>query len=556
MTKLSSVPANPVQTTSSENKPFIQPKLTINQPNDIYEREANAMADHVTNISMPRHIPLFAPTSSPPGIQRKCAQCAKEKEEEGAVMREAETGSSAPATTSLATNLSSTKGLGAPLSGTTRQFMETAFGVDFSRVRVHADGAAANMSRDIHAKAFTYGNDIYFNNGQYNPQSLQGRHLLAHELTHVVQQGGSNRAGLIQRAETDDRSCVGLTDIKTIVNTEVNSQIGSARTAAGSPIVASRLLRGVNRRLGAGAVSPIEDFIEALPATQRRLPGSTLTGTKYSGAGSVNNFYHLQTLGLAHVVGSNALVNGICIGADKLGHFFNEGFTYFQVAHSPGLTAADAEATGGFLEIDLQGLSTTGVFSNADRAANRAGLQFYEDLNANPSGLTFDIATYITNQWNEQVNPSFYEAGLAGVVWSNLLTGGWTGPFTSGGTTTPIASIVSLTVTPAGAVTGTYKWPAGAASPNTGTITGTVTQRTTSVSGADPRTSPPTPVSATPVSGITINFDWREGTSSGKGTWTSINEQTLSGTWGIGTSRTSGGTWLSSNGNAAIIINS
>lgn len=539
MNKLSKVPTTPLQT----NQPFIQPKLTINSPNDRYEREANTMADQVMNISMPRHIPLFAPTPAAPGIQRKCAQCAaKEKEEEGTIMREAETAGSAPVATGLAAGLNGTKGRGAPLSGTTRQFMETAFGVDFSRVRVHADGPAAKMSRDIHAKAFTYGNDIYFNNGQYNPHSPQGRHLLAHELTHVVQQDGSS-AGLIQRAETDDRSCAGLTDIKTIVNTEVNSQIGSARAAAGSPIVASRLLRGVNRRLGAGAVSPIEDFIEALPATQRRLPGSNLAGTKYSGAGGVNNFYHLQTLGLAHVVGSNALVNSICIGADKLGHFFNEGFTYFQVAHSPGLTAADAEATGGFLEIDLQGLSTTGVFSNADRAANRAGLQFYEDLNANPASLTFDIANYITTQWNEQTNPSFYEAGLAGVVWSNLLTGTWTGPFTSGGTTTPIASIVNLTVTPAGVVTGTYKWPAGAASPNTGTITGTVTQRTSSVSGADPRTTPPTPVSATPVSGISIDFDWREGTSSGKGTWTSINEQTLSGTWGIGTSRTSGGTW-------------
>ena len=244
------------------------------------------------------------------------------------------------------------------------------------------------------------------------------------------------------------------------------------------------------------------------------------------------------------MVGSNALVNGICVGADKLGHFFNEGFTYFTVAHSPGLTAADAEATGGFLEINMQGLRTTGVFSNADRAANRAGLQFYEDLDANPSGLTFDIANYITTQWNEQVNPSFYEASVGGVVWSNLLTGTWTGPFTSaGGTSTPINSIVSLTVTAAGVVTGTYKWPAGAASPNTGTITGTVTQRTTSVTGADPRTSPPTPDAATAVSGITINFDWAEGTSRGKGVLNSINEQTLSGTWGIGASTTSGGTW-------------
>lgn len=546
MNKLSKVPANPVQDTSSNKQPFVQPRLTVNRPNDPYEREADAMADSIMNLPMPGHIPLFAPTPAAPSVQRKCAQCEgkERKEEEGTVMREAESSSSAPVTTSLAAGLSNTKGRGASLPGNTRQFMESAFSVDFSKVRVHADGAAADMSRDIHAKAFTHGSDIYFNNGQYNPHTLQGRHLLAHELTHVVQQGGSGSAGLIQRAETDDRSCAGLTDIKTIINTEANSQISSARAAAGSPIVTSRLLRGVNNRLGNGAISPIEHFIEALPATQRRLPPNSLAGTKYSGAGSANSFYHLQTIGAAHVVGSNALVNGICVGADKLGHFFNEGFTYFTVAHSPGLTAADAEATGGFLEINMQGLRTTGVFSNADRAANRAGLQFYEDLDANPSGLTFDIANYITTQWNEQVNPSFYEASVGGVVWSNLLTGRWTGPFTSaGGTSTPINSIVNLTVTPAGVVTGTYTWPAGAATPNTGTITGTVTQRTTSVTGADPRTSPPTPDSATAVSGITINFAWAEGTARGKGVLNSVDEQTLSGTWGIGASTTSGGTW-------------
>jgi len=545
MNKLSGVPTNPVQAKLPGNRPFIQPQLTVNRPNDTYEREANTMADHVMNVSMSRRSPFFPPRPAALAIQRKCAACAAtEHEEEGSVMREAEAGVGAPVSSSLAAGLSSTKGGGTPLSGGARQFMETAFGADFSHVRIHANGSAANMSRSIQAKAFTHGNDIYFNSGQYQPDSLQGQHLLAHELTHVLQQGGSEGAGLIQRAETDDRSCAGLTDIKTIVNTEVNSQIAAARTAAGTPILTSLLLRGVNSRLGDGAVSPIEDFIEALPATQRRLPGSNLSGTKYSGAGSVNNFYHLQTLGVAHVVGSNALVNGICIGADKLGHFFNEGFTYFRVAHAPGRGPADAEATGGFLEIGIQGLTSTGVFSNADRAANRAGMQFYEDLTANPSGLVFDVANYITTQWNEQTNPSFYEASLAGVVWSNLLTGRWTGPFTSaGGTSTPIDSIVSMTVTPAGNVTGTYKWPAGATSPNTGTFTGTITQRTTSVAGADPRTSPPSPVSANPVSGISIDFDWREGTASGKGNWTSTNEQTLVGTWGIGTSRTSGGTW-------------
>ncbi len=68
--------------------------------------------------------------------------------------------------------------------------MESGFGTDFSNVRLHTDSQAAQLSQNINAKAFTYGNDIYFNKGQYNPTADSGQHLIAHELTHVVQQNG------------------------------------------------------------------------------------------------------------------------------------------------------------------------------------------------------------------------------------------------------------------------------------------------------------------------------------------------------------------------------
>ena len=68
--------------------------------------------------------------------------------------------------------------------------MEHGFGADFSNVRIHTDFEAAQMSSDIGAKAFTNGNDIYFNQNQYNPNSKEGKHLLAHELTHTIQQKG------------------------------------------------------------------------------------------------------------------------------------------------------------------------------------------------------------------------------------------------------------------------------------------------------------------------------------------------------------------------------
>lgn len=74
-----------------------------------------------------------------------------------------------------------------------RNMMENDFGRDFSQVRLHTDSEAAEMSSSIHAKAFTHGNDIYFNRGQFSPETSEGQHLVAHELTHVVQ--GSGKVG-------------------------------------------------------------------------------------------------------------------------------------------------------------------------------------------------------------------------------------------------------------------------------------------------------------------------------------------------------------------------
>lgn len=77
---------------------------------------------------------------------------------------------------------------GTALTGAPRQEMEAAFGTDFSSVRVHTNPGAAQLARSLRAHAFTYGNEIFFDQGRYDPQSPQGKRLLAHELTHVVQQ--------------------------------------------------------------------------------------------------------------------------------------------------------------------------------------------------------------------------------------------------------------------------------------------------------------------------------------------------------------------------------
>ena len=83
---------------------------------------------------------------------------------------------------------------GRALDGQTRTFMESRFGHDFGDVRVHADGAAGASAQALRAEAYTVGRDIVFASGRYDPDSSGGRHLLAHELTHVVQQGGGRAA--------------------------------------------------------------------------------------------------------------------------------------------------------------------------------------------------------------------------------------------------------------------------------------------------------------------------------------------------------------------------
>jgi hypothetical protein len=79
---------------------------------------------------------------------------------------------------------------GQSLPETLRARMERAFGADFSGVRIHADAQADNLNRSLQARAFTTGHDLYFKRGEYNPASHSGQELIAHELTHVIQQGG------------------------------------------------------------------------------------------------------------------------------------------------------------------------------------------------------------------------------------------------------------------------------------------------------------------------------------------------------------------------------
>jgi outer membrane biosynthesis protein TonB len=112
------------------------------------------------------------------------------KDEHPPIMHKKKEGSRTDKSSDIAERIKNTKGNGRPLSERTSRQMEQAFGADFSKVIIHTDGESDSLNKDLHSLAFTNGNDIYFAEGQYNPDSSSGKTLLAHELTHVIQQTG------------------------------------------------------------------------------------------------------------------------------------------------------------------------------------------------------------------------------------------------------------------------------------------------------------------------------------------------------------------------------
>ena len=181
---------------------LIQTKLSIGQPGDKYEQEADHMASKVMAMPEPQGLAQEGSNrgkaQNDASLQRQINVASllqretldEKKDDELAMKPLIQLKGDAPkAPDNFESQLASHRGSGQPLSDETRAFMEPRFGTDFSGVRVHETPDLANA---IQAQAFTHGQDIYFNSGKYNPGSSRGKELLAHELTHVVQQTPTN----------------------------------------------------------------------------------------------------------------------------------------------------------------------------------------------------------------------------------------------------------------------------------------------------------------------------------------------------------------------------
>ena len=188
---------------SAENRTIspgfiIQPKLIVVPAHDKYEQEADRMAQHVVRQISADSLPTpqdtsFRPDGNGGELQTKLFRFRADHEIKRAAQsiqsRQHQIGAEGGAVSGETESaIEQAKGSGQPLADSLRPKMERAFGANFYGVRVHTDSRADQLNQSIQAKAFTTGQHIFFKRGEYNPNSKRGQALLAHELTHVVQQ--------------------------------------------------------------------------------------------------------------------------------------------------------------------------------------------------------------------------------------------------------------------------------------------------------------------------------------------------------------------------------
>lgn len=329
---------------TKKSKPFfnaahVQAKLTVNESGDKYEQEADSMADKVvqrlsyktfsgsennspyflnTPLSMAQRKcgsceqdeklqkkedadergmlkgslqkkPIFESNAEPPDddkkIQKKCAECEQEEKllRKDSFGQKKDERSSETTSSNIESSLSASRGSGNPLPPAVREQMETSFGADFSAVKIHNDSTSVRMNESLNAQAFTHGSDIYFNAGKYDANHTGGKHLLAHELTHVVQQSGgtnirkqedtavTNRQGrfLTDDSATPAQGQMTKSEFLQRLNTEVCENVDEALRFTGSSSDNCPYIREVFARYQNNTPAQIEAVLQRYePSTQ------------------------------------------------------------------------------------------------------------------------------------------------------------------------------------------------------------------------------------------------------------------------------------------------
>jgi len=247
---------------------MILPELTISAPEDLCEQEADRVADEVMRMPKP-DLTLGGSDSGRSESRAPSVNFKPVAPDQHAALGTAGSG-----------------GHGLPAS--VRGFFETRFGHDFAQVRVHADNGAGEVARGFNARAFTIGNDIYFRSGEYAPGTSSGDKLLAHELTHTIQQsrGGSHSVGRARSGIVP----IGLSSAprsiqrkEAILKSEVTPGNPLERTLAGQPPgLTTPFVNGVE-------ISSKVKLLEALPVVKAFSAGSAPDTCKVSTPIDINS---------------------------------------------------------------------------------------------------------------------------------------------------------------------------------------------------------------------------------------------------------------------------
>lgn len=199
------------------------------------EQQADAVADNVMRMKQGESLQM-RPMSKEGSVHSKI-RMKPEREEDILQMNLVSQSDSGQTSPDISTKINRTHGSGSAMNAGTLSTMQNRFGADFSGVRIHTGQQATELNQQLNAQAFTVGSNIFFNRGNYTPTTQAGGHLLAHELTHVLQQGASNRP-MVQKSgkttpKSDDKKSNHLVNLVAgllqdqLSNTGMKSHLGS-----------------------------------------------------------------------------------------------------------------------------------------------------------------------------------------------------------------------------------------------------------------------------------------------------------------------------------------
>lgn len=191
--------AKSVQVASTPNVVQLAGAMQVSSPHEPAEREAESTAQRI--VRMPAPQPAGEVSGSGVGAMHSpyIARMAGSIIQREPLRPRGQDGQP-DVSANLAAEISASQSAGAPLPPSVRSFMEPRFGANFANVKVHANERAASMSRQLNARAFTVGNQIFFGKDRFRPEASEGRELIAHELTHTIQQGAAVQDRTVRRS--------------------------------------------------------------------------------------------------------------------------------------------------------------------------------------------------------------------------------------------------------------------------------------------------------------------------------------------------------------------